>query len=1108
MERTKQIHKPVKNTAPIKKQKELSSTQNILTDLTDDHGAMSENQNSSVRKTVTVKNARSRPKNFPRDKWIKLSLKPTQENMGKSEDRSQKTVKIKKHNGIMSAIGSIDDFKLPENFGKYLEKDINDILLIENCFTLSDVNDQTKVQEALFKRLAILHALQYLFPNIDATKNNISEKNQYKQIYEAIRIGGESNSKVVHNVVSQRIKSPNQWLSRFVNKKGVKLVWRTPKFIHFYGDLLTIPGKDDMRILCPIFKSCTFNVEPVLQSDEFYLLAKIDLNESPFKDTKLPEIYTKNLGMALQGLLESNEKIKGATLVVRGILSAELLNWFRGTRMLEELSATDRSPIPEVEIIYAIPGFKDVKSKDWTPENKKTVLTITSVDYLFSLKPSRGKYRLKKENRRFHKDICYQLETTLETERVRMVIDEIIIEASGYGLYLMSKLPDIDTNINDDRYENSYIWIECEQKLYYVRENIVEKITINDVNFFKRVVEINEGDKQYLTEEKVKSYITLNGGHTPNRSMMEDKFVERFWKGFKKRLNPYQTLELPNENDLIDDQHLQENLKKRLKRKSLTITSDMKEKARKAIISSNDSKLYGLDWNHIISDADGKKDYGKSDHLLLSNLTPQKLDVYNRYFILNRSPALLTIYSRTGKIRVNAGKAYGSSMLAASWGKLSWLLPLEHAIINMMLIFAQLSIEKPQRDRVCEDIVNTIYDGFNRRAHRLVNIALGGCYFYLRQELPANNDAQIKNAYILIEEDSSLYYRECKKENGRDKFTFYQLQLNSVDIFKSSLKTIMGENENKHLSDREIETLIGANGYHISKRPQSQTNELRKLIFASTNFSSDVTFNSDIFYDFFECLNDKIISKQKSTTSNSNTLFGKLKGNMDVDPVSTEKEIVEKLNGITLYTMSNDVVITFHDIQTLLDNSFAQYVDIVEADSRYKKFELIKSKLGELNHQSMLFFWDVLVQHEDILKFIYVILENDEVRVAPEPLHAKDRPTHSELANGKPIKAGGEFVFRKIKDDWELITVNNGSGHYRPPPISLKVPRAIIPQVLAKTSIIWKNALYCSSLKPDLTIGSLSSFEQLEIKEEDEEASIIDTKKSENDEINWDVTFS
>jgi len=194
----------------------------------------------------------------------------------------------------------------------------------------------------------------------------------------------------------------------------------------------------------------------------------------------------------------------------------------------------------------------------------------------------------------------------------------------------------------------------------------------------------------------------------------------------------------------------------------------------------------------------------------------------------------------------------------------------------------------------------------------------------------------------------------------------------------------------------------------------------------------------------------------------------------------TEKEALEILNNLVLFDNFK-----LADIFKLLKEYPSQYVSIPNEDIRYLIFQNIAQKLKDESHQKILHFFNVDIKYENIVKFIYVILEDKQIRVANEPLHTKNRPTHSELANGRPVLAGGELIFRYIDNSWKLWTVNNGSGHYRPPPASLSVARDLIPPILTVIGIDCSLMRYYSSLRPDLAVGSMLILQRLEQVDED-----------------------
>jgi len=517
--------------------------------------------------------------------------------------------------GNQTAIRSNKDFKLPSNL-KY-SSDIDETYLGRECITLEEIKSEIEEQEAALKKIAILHALDYL--DLDSKMKN--------KILEKARSGDISDSAYVGGIISQNLRSINSWLARFIFSNGVELVWSIPKFVHFYRNLLTVPGKKDMHIVCPVFKSKYFDVSPKLQNGEHYILGRIDFDSALFTSSKLGVSYIKNLAMTLQGYCEKDKTVKGAALIITGSLTKELnvdlLNWFRGSTLGEPLT-TDISPVPDVEIIYAAPGLKSLE------------------EFLFSLKPNRGDYRLKKhnDNSTFNRNVRGKLKSTLETRRIRMIIDEIIVEAS---------------------------------------------------------------------EEK-------------------NNFKKNFWNGFEKRLNPYQTLELPSKQDLSNPD-LQNNLRIRLHKPELVLSSTVIQLANMTIVDGNITKeLHPLDWNHIIEDDENHKNYTKQDYTLLENVTLNMLDNANQYFVFSRSPALLTLRSSDNNIQVNVGAIFGFQKITDKWSKLPKLKMLELTIISIALIFSQFKESLSTTTEItttCTHIINIFYDKYNSRLSRLASIAIG-----------------------------------------------------------------------------------------------------------------------------------------------------------------------------------------------------------------------------------------------------------------------------------------------------------------------------------------------------------------------------------------------
>lgn len=71
---------------------------------------------------------------------------------------------------------------------------------------------------------------------------------------------------------------------------------------------------------------------------------------------------------------------------------------------------------------------------------------------------------------------------------------------------------------------------------------------------------------------------------------------------------------------------------------------------------------------------------------------------------------------------------------------------------------------------------------------------------------------------------------------------------------------------------------------------------------------------------------------------------------------------------------------------------------------------------------------------QNIIKFIYAATADGQVMVQEEIIRGdvSGRAAHSELAQGRNTYGAGELAFEKRGNNWVLVEINNGSGHYRP----------------------------------------------------------------------------
>ncbi len=161
-------------------------------------------------------------------------------------------------------------------------------------------------------------------------------------------------------------------------------------------------------------------------------------------------------------------------------------------------------------------------------------------------------------------------------------------------------------------------------------------------------------------------------------------------------------------------------------------------------------------------------------------------------------------------------------------------------------------------------------------------------------------------------------------------------------------------------------------------------------------------------------------------------------------------------------------IITLADMKKTLFFAGYQYAETERNE--------VLTKLLNNEKSRYIYFFNYLLCKSNLVKFIYVIKSDDQVKVARERMgisNDPDRPTHSELANGQGIKAAGELIFQKASDGkWHLILINNGSGHYRPPALeTLPLAKNAIIQKL-NTDIITSEVKTLNSLKPGMTLAS------------------------------------
>ncbi len=150
-------------------------------------------------------------------------------------------------------------------------------------------------------------------------------------------------------------------------------------------------------------------------------------------------------------------------------------------------------------------------------------------------------------------------------------------------------------------------------------------------------------------------------------------------------------------------------------------------------------------------------------------------------------------------------------------------------------------------------------------------------------------------------------------------------------------------------------------------------------------------------------------------------------------------------------------------LQQELGQEISQYSKNKVADFEQEKLDALYVKKEELlmlkfavqveahnivmgyfsKNTSLLAQWDnvttklLMCKQEKSVKYIYVLNHRGELVFSPEKLDSdtQGRASHSELAEGKHVYAAGEIeIGLSATGEVKVLELNNGSGHYRPPP--------------------------------------------------------------------------
>ncbi|MFN7159991.1 MAG: hypothetical protein ACK4NC_00090 [Candidatus Gracilibacteria bacterium] len=156
------------------------------------------------------------------------------------------------------------------------------------------------------------------------------------------------------------------------------------------------------------------------------------------------------------------------------------------------------------------------------------------------------------------------------------------------------------------------------------------------------------------------------------------------------------------------------------------------------------------------------------------------------------------------------------------------------------------------------------------------------------------------------------------------------------------------------------------------------------------------------------------------------------------------------------------------------------------------KLEILTEILGNKSEYNKIAVRISKIIDQDILKFIYTVSWDETIKILEENLseNATRRPPHSVIAGGHNVFGAGEFVFKKHQKQfndikawemwnntltpkaWELVEINNGSGHYRPSSSTLPYVLNLMKNYKFNT----KNAITNDTLTRGLVIGDISPY--------------------------------
>lgn len=901
------------------------------------------------------------------------------------------------------------------------------------------LGEQSLIQKTLLYQLSVKNILDSYLPNL-----LIDHREIFIRIVNEIDVDPQIcltnkkndrpdpiNRKKISNLISKANNTARQPLSRFLINPSIE--WFTPEFITFLN-AGSVRIKKDHEVRFPFLVCSQFQTSPLLKKDEKYLMAIVNCESKKLK-SKLLETYIKNVALTLESAVKHQKNVVGASLVIKGRLTKDLLAWIRGS------SPLDPSLIPQVEVIYGIP----LQDSDGL---------VLPQEYLFTLKQG-SKYRLNKNNSKITTPSAIKIYQAWQTLRPYVVVDQLINEAVS------------DSN-------NFISFIHAFWKFFSGLSN--PQFDLPNLMEIKNC-KMEEERLTPLVEKKVNLY--------------GKKVEEEAQCKILARKNKAQKL-LQEFNDSLND----------------SLIDKVRDRVKKiAEKSSGDSNLFYLDWSHIIYDALKNKAYDcKFENI--QSITLEILNQKNVNAKLYRNRCILKLDDLSkkldGKLRFHFSEKPNCIGFSSDYSNrlFNWTL------LTIITIYMQLDEKKNNItvQKLIANFINTVFQSVSDKSNYSFFYQFVQDFKIAKKQY----DSESIIALSKLDEKEIDYLKELKLDKEEDKFSSIQQKIKQNDNYKlvsfqleelQLLKNIL-KSQKDHKA-RDIEAKLLKNKHEIVYEILDFFIEKSKL----------PMFKSEVLISFMNELESKLKTKQKEEKPNQNldgldneepfgNLFGNNDNNNDIEVFSQNNTMDEAISipqkapfgesklVILLEETPLFDEISLNTIKSLLKEYEETFdtCELIPSNKNYVKLEKINNLISFYNNNPVwryFYFFDIYIKHENIVKYIYAITEQGEIKIAHEPIggDVSQRPCHSQLANGLGVKAAGELIFQYDDNTniWRLVTINNGSGHYRPP-AHICLPKAkeeVIPQL--NSNISQDSISLLNSLKPGMTLASGWDDDKLEI---------------------------